>query len=260
MILQEDSRIQLINQSKSTAKGKQRYLRRVKSKIATTVKQYNSIDMNKLFKSGIITVEISVKGETDTYEVKISFGGFLDILHDQLKARNDKFDLQTITKTLVVGFNRSDVYVHCTCPDARYRMAYWQTVNNINSGESENRPSNITNPNDTLGKGCKHILLVLSNTSWILKVASVINNYVKYMSQHQPKLYQTIIYPAIYGREYEEPVQLDIFDDDTLETNKDTLDVSNEFGRTSGQFKSGNKYRFLSQNKDKDQISIDDEE
>lgn len=215
--------------------------------------------MNKLFKDGIITVEVSVKGETDTYNVKISFGGFLDILHDQMKSRNGKLDLQTITKTLVVGFNRGDVYIHCECPDFKYRYNYWDTVKGVNSGDPENRPSDITNPDDNLGRGCKHILLVLSNTSWILRVSSVINNYVKYMSQHQQKLYQTIIYPAIYEKEYEEPVQLDIFDDDNLDTTKDTLDVANELGRTSGQFKSGNKYRFVSKDTDDAQISIDDE-
>lgn len=255
--LQEDSRTNLLSKSKRSTKGLQRFKKRVKSRVANSVKQYNSIDMNKLFKQDILTVEIQVKGETDNYLVKISFGGFLELLHDQLK-RQEKFDLKAVTRALVNGFNKDDVYIHCNCPDARYRFAYWQTRNKIHSGDDENRPSNITNPNDSLGAACKHVLLVLSNTSWILKVASVIFNYVNYMEKHYQKLYANVIYPAIYEKEYEEPVQLDLFDDE-MDTDSDTIDKSNVYAKTKNQFKAGNEYRFTAQEKeDPNQISLDD--
>ena len=206
--LDEASKNQLISQSKATADGKKRYKNRVKSKIVATVKQYNSIDMNKLFKDNILTVDIDVQGETDKYVVKISFGGFLDILHDQLKqSGKDVVDLKMITRALITGFNRNDVYIHCSCPDFRYTYSYYATKNDINSGEPENEPSDERNPDDSKGSGCKHILLVLSNTSWIIKVASVINNYIKYMKKHYQKLYQEIIYPAIYQKEYSEETE-----------------------------------------------------
>jgi hypothetical protein len=48
--------------------------------------------MNKLFKQDILTVDIHVKGETDDYEVKISFGGFLEILKDQLDKLSARLD------------------------------------------------------------------------------------------------------------------------------------------------------------------------
>lgn len=122
-----------------------------------------------------------------------------------------------------------------------YRFAYWATKNNINSGEPQNDNGKwIRNPDDRLGSGCKHILLVLSNNSWLIKVASVINNYIKYMKKYREKQYADIIYPAIYGKPYEEPAQTSMFDDDELASDEDTLDVSNEFGRTSTQFKKGN--------------------
>ena len=76
----EASRNDLITKSKVSNKGRQRFKRRVKSKVASQVKQFNSIDMNKLFKDGILTVNVAVKGETDDYVVKMSFGGFLDLL------------------------------------------------------------------------------------------------------------------------------------------------------------------------------------
>ena len=264
LVLHEDSRTSLITKSKGSQKGLQRFKRRVKSRVANTVKQYNSIDMNKLFKQDILTVDINVKGETNDYQVKISFGGFLELLHDQLK-RNAIFDLKAVTRALVNGFNKDDVYIHCSCPDWQYRYAYYATKNQINSGNAENRPSNITNPNDSLGSGCKHTLLVLSNTSWILKVASTIFNYVNYMEKHYQKLYADIIYPAIYQKEYEEPVQLDLFsDDDTLATDKEIIDTSNKYAVDKTKFQQGNTkgIRFAPKPDDSQQKfddSVDDE-
>ena len=238
--LHEDSRSKLLNKSKQSDKGFQRFKRRVKSRIANSVKQYNAIDMDKLFKKDILTVDIQVKGETDTYTVKISFGGLLQLIRDQIAKQNEKLDYKAITRALILGFNKDDVYIHCSCPDWQYRYSYYATKNGITSGDPETRPSDITNPDDKLGSACKHVLLVLSNTSWILKVAATIYNYINYMEKHYQKLYADIIYPAVYGKAYEEPVQLDIFDDDSLETDTDMLDKSNEYARTKNQFKKGN--------------------
>lgn len=262
MIINEDSRNQLMAKSKSSSDGGlKRFKRRLKSRVGTNTKQYNRINMNQLFKDGILTIGIEVKGETDNYIVKISYGGFLDALHDELKRNNGTLELRNIIKALIIAFNREDVYINCSCPDFKYRFAYWATKNDILDGEPELRPSDETNPDDKLGSGCKHIMLVLSNTSWIIKVASVINNYIKYMEAHMQKAYTTIIYPAVYGKKYEEPVQQTMFDDeqDELVSDEQTIDDSNEEGRTRGQFKPGNKYRFQKQDKpDENQLSIDD--
>jgi len=264
-ILNEDSRTKLLTKSKSSAKGKQRFNRRSKSRVANNVREYNSIDMNKLFKEDILTVNISVKGETSDYTVKISFGGFLDILRDLIDENPNELNLRNITRALITGFNKDDVYIFCSCPDFHYRFGYWATKNKLNSGNPENRPSNITNPNDSLGSGCKHILLVLSNNSWLIKVASVINNYIKYMQKHYPKLYADIIYPAIFNKEYEEPVQLTFDDDKSLatEVDTDTLDKANEYGKKSTQFQKGNTQgvRFAKNDTvDDDQTTLFDDE
>jgi hypothetical protein len=258
--LREDTRNKLMSKSKQSQKGMQRFKRRVKSRVANSVKQYNSIDMNKLFKQDILTVDINVKGETNDYTVKISFGGFLQLLQDQIEKQEGKLDLKAVTRALVNGFNRDDVYIHCSCPDWKYRFNYFATRNQINSGEAENRPSDITNPNDALGSACKHVLLVLSNTSWIIKVGATIYNYINYMQKHYQKLYADIIYPAVYGKEYEEPVQLDIFDDNELATDTDTIDKSNKFAVDNSRFQKGNDKGIRFASKNSDQISIEDNE
>lgn len=253
--LYEDSRSQLLSKSKkgdnyvpsNQSKGKNRYERRLHSKVFHSVKDYNNINMNRLFKDNILDVNVSVHGETDDYSVKMSFGGFLDSLHRELKKNNDILNLRVVSRALTSAFNSDNVYVHCSCPDWQYRFSYWATKNSITSGQAELRPANITNPGDTKGSGCKHVMLVLSNNSWLLKVSSVIFNYINYMEKHYAKLYADIIYPAIYEKNYEEPVQMDMFADEEnpeLETDSDTIDTSNKYARTKTQFKKGNEYRF----------------
>lgn len=251
-IITEDSRNSLIRDSKRSdsykdqSKGKNRYQRRLRSKVASSVKQYNSIDMNKLFKENILDVAVEVHGETSVYEVRMSFAGFLDQLHRQLKQNNDILNLRVVIKSLVAAFNSDDVYVHCNCPDWAYRFSYWSTVNDTSADPSIEQKDNgkgIANPNDTKGRGCKHVLLVLSNNSWLTKVASTIYNYINYMEKHYQRMYADVIYPAIYEKDYEEPVQLDIFsnnDENNLDSDQDSIDKSNEYAVTKNRFKPGN--------------------
>lgn len=259
-IINEDSRNELMAKSKRSSEGGlKRFKRRLKSRVGNSTQQYNRIDMNQLFKNGILSVAIEVKGETDNYLVKISYGGFLDAIKQEVARNNDKLELRNIIKALVISFNREDVYIMCTCLDWRYRFGFWATKNGITSGEPELRPSDETNPDDKLGSGCKHVLLVLSNTSWIIKVASVIKNYINYMEKHMEKSFANVIYPAIYGKKYEKPVQTTMFDKDELDTDTDTIDTSNKQARERGRFKPGNEYRFTRQEKPSEgQMSLDD--
>ena len=244
-LLLEDKRTQLLSTSKTAKKekdGKTRYQKRVKSKVKSNVSNLNKVDFNKLFKDNIVTVNLDVQGETDQYLVTISFGGFLDELRRELKRSNDIISLKIIIRALLNSFNSDNVYIRCNCPDFRYRFAYYLSKEDIIAGDKENRPSDITNPNNDLGDGCKHIMLVLNNTGWIIKLSSVIHNYINYMKEHYKKLYTDIIYPSIYQRRYEEPIDNDdMIDTDELDTSTDIIDKSNIYARDKGKFKVGNK-------------------
>ena len=255
-ILNEVKRSQALSKSKSGDKyvwwnrllGDNRHQRRLHQKVSHSVSNYNKLNMNKLFKDGILDVNIEVRGETDNYLVRISFAGFLDNFQRIAKDR-DNIKLRDITRALTQAFNSDDVYFNCQCADFKYRHAYWASKNGMIAGDPEVRPSDITNPNDTKGGMCKHIAMVMSNNSWIMKVASVIRNYVMYMQKNMPDLYYKIIYPALYGEEYsEEEQQLDIYDvtdeEPELDSSEDELDTSNKWAKTKTQFKPGNKYRF----------------
>lgn len=240
MLLNETTKTQLIQKSKSSPKGRQRFHRRTRSSVANTTAAMNQIDMNKFFSEDILTVGIPVHGETDDYTVTISTAGILNLLKDEVE-KSGTLSYREIAKASITAFNSEDVYISCTCPDQTYRFNYWTTRNDYNSGAPENRPSKITNPNDTLGSSCKHILLVLNNNSWMQRVARSLSNYITYMEKHYPKMYADKIYPAIYGKEYEEPVQITLFDTDELDSTKDTIDVANKWRKDSTKFKPGNQ-------------------
>ena len=88
MVLHEESRNSLIAQGRQGEKertdGKSRFEKRVKSRFSTSVKEYNSIDMNSVFREGILTIGIPIRGETGDYIVRIKFGGFLEQLQQEV--------------------------------------------------------------------------------------------------------------------------------------------------------------------------------
>lgn len=269
-LLLEDKRSELLSQSKSGANyvpwnqyfGKNRYQRRLKSKIAPSIKHFNNIDMNKFFKTDILDVLIDVKGETNIYKVRMSFVGTLDEIHKELQksGATQKIDRRLVLRALTKAFNHDDVYINCTCPDFKYRFKYWATKKNILIGDPENRPAKITNPNNDKGPGCKHIALCLSDASWLIKIASVIYNYINYMEEHDERLFQRYIFPAVYGKPYDE-YQMSVWDEDEEEMASDEEDIrrANEIARRRGQFQKGNEYRFSkTQPGDDDQLTFDD--
>ena len=227
-----------------------------------TTSAMNRIDMNKLFTEDILTVGIPVQGETDDYIVTLSFGGLMELIRREVE-RTGNLSFREISRAVINGFNRDDVYISCSCPDFAFRFKYFATRNNYNSTDPETRPSKITNPDDSLGSSCKHILLVLNNNSWAQRVARVISNYIKYMETHYQKMYADKIYPAIYGKEYEEPVQTTLFDTDELDSTSDTLSTANKWRQQSTRFQPGNEQgiRFASNNRaPQNQLTLDTEE
>lgn len=256
-LLSEAKRSDLINKSKAgdnykdMSKGKNRYERRLKSRVATSVSQYNKIDMDAFWKRDILTVGIDVHGETDDYVVTIRFQGVIkEIARDIQSSTNNKqgkFEFKNIAKALSRKFNSEDVFIGCTCPDFKYRMRYYSFKNGYGV-QYEPRPSNITNPNDTKGAGCKHTLLVLGNLDWMMKVASVIYNYVKWSMKYMQNNYATYIFPKLYGVPYKQAVQLNIFDNGILPTDQKTISGVIQTGRqgkdAKGRWVAGNSYRF----------------
>lgn len=247
--LDEATRTQLVAQSrnagkyKDTSRGANRFQRKKYSKVANQVKSFNSIDMNKLFKQDILQVDIPVIGENDEYTVTIKLEGVVAEIQKNIKNNNNKFEYRTVLQSLTKVFNTADVYSKCRCPDFKYRFAHWNIIKNVSVDDSSQDPGpgrGIVNPNDDKGRGCKHILLTLSNGEWMMKVTSVITNYCHYLSEKKPEAFLKLVFPKLYGVPAAEAAQNGIVEDnEDLETGKDLIDIVNEWAKNRGKFKKG---------------------
>lgn len=217
--LDEASKAQLIDKSKKADIVKSykttRWVRRKEQTLSKLQRDYNKVDMDSLFKGRRFSFTIRVIGETNTYYVKLSWDDLLKYIKDKIKFFK-KFDWKAVYTALVKSIDEKDIYVSCSCPDWQYRFAYQATQGEYNSGPAEIRASDITNPNDSKGAGCKHILAALDDWDPLMKLAICIDNYVKYIKNNNPNLYRDIIEPALYGEgspeydvtdELEEPKQ-----------------------------------------------------
>ena len=247
--LAEATRAELVSKSrgagdyKDDSRGRNRFERKKYSKIANSVKAYNQIDMNDLFKKDILEVGIPVVGETDSYVVTVKIEGVIAELQKAVKNNGNKFEYKSVVQALTKAFNANNVYIKCTCPDFRYSFAHNAIRNGYSVDDTSKDPGpgkGSRNPNDDKGKGCKHVLLVLANGDWLMKVASVINNYVHYAEQHLTKPFLSVIFPKIYGIPADEMVEQGLVDDDKyLDSSAGLIDAINEYGRNRGKYQKG---------------------
>lgn len=92
----------------------------------------------------------------------------------------------------------------------------------------------------------------MSNLDWVMKVSSVLNNYIKYCQKNLQKNYADYIFPKIYGMPYQKAVQLSLFDDGLLPSDQALLTkvASTNLGDKDekGRWVTGNKYKFQKTN------------
>lgn len=247
--LTEDTRVVLVNKSKSMGlyknqmRGKNRFERKKHSQIAKTVKQYNKIDMNKVFKEDILEVSIPVIGETDTYTVNIRLEDVVKEIAKNIKNNKNKLEYKTIVQSVTKIFNSGNVWVKCSCPDYKYRFAHWNIVNRVSVDDTSKDPGpgkGIANPNDDKGRGCKHVLLCLANGDWVMKVSSVINNYIHYAEEKLQKPFLKLIFPKLYGVPYDEAIENDLLPEDfELDSSESIIDAINDWGKNRGKIQKG---------------------
>lgn len=207
--LNEKKRSELISQSQKAkatkSYGTTRYDRRSKVKIINTVRNFDNIDMNAVFKNNQLTFKLPIQGETHTYEITILFKGICDSAKREIKANNNHLEYKCWYKAVIKAIEQQDIYLHCTCDDWKYRMAYWSTKDRYNAGQAQLIPARYTNPNNDQGAGCKHVLCALTNLEWAALIAVVLNNYVKYMKEHYADKYERLIKPVLYDEDMIDP-------------------------------------------------------
>ena len=220
----EATRQSLINSSKTAGPyknqtyGKNRWERKKLSKITDANKAFNKIDMNQLFKQDILLVTLPVIGETASYEVSVKFNGIINEISKNLKANKNFFEFKTVIQAVSKVLNNEDTYIKCNCEDYKYRYKHWNIISKVDIEGTDKDPGpgkGIRNPNDSLGRGCKHVLLVLANLDWIMKVSSVIFNYINYAAMSLQKPFLNVILPKLYGVTVEDSVSAGLVEKET---------------------------------------------
>lgn len=126
-----------------------------------------------------ITNDLYLYFKANGYTVGVKFKNYKQVL---LKYLNGKFSGDTtkvIQKSLAYAIKNLHVETACDCPDFKYRYAYMSTKKKYGLNQSENRPSNKTNP-DLIGGLCKHQIKVMNAPSkWLPYVIPAIRDFIK---------------------------------------------------------------------------------
>ncbi len=246
--LREDTRNTLVNKSKNvdgyknTKFGKNRWERKRLSKVANKVKMFNDLDMNMFVKQDTLLVNVPVQGETNEYTVTLRMEGVMTEIQKSVKGNNNKFEYKNVVQALVKVFNSADIKIKCTCDDFKYNYAHNLIVNNnsVDDTSKDPGPGHTGKVMQMKGQGCKHILLVLSNQDWIMKLASTVSNYIKFLAANKKDLFMKIIFPKLYGVDKDKAIENNLIqDEETLETSKDIIDTINKWAVEKGRFKKG---------------------
>ena len=217
MQLQEKSRSDLLSKSMTAKPTKSynttRFERRKLQTMKTSTSIFNKLDMNSVFKSDALSLEIPVEGETNTYTVTILFDGICKDIQRELKKNDYNLEFKVIYKAIVRAIKNQNMFIGCTCKDYKFRFQYIATKERYNALQAQLVPATQTNPNDDQGAGCKHILKVLDDLSWAMQLATALNNYILYMKKNKQKLFNDIMFRSIYGMPYRSAVEKGIIEE-----------------------------------------------
>ena len=217
MQLQEKSRSDLLSKSMTAKPTKAynttRFERRKLQTMKTSSSIFNKLDMNSVFKSDALSLEIPVEGETNTYTVTILFDGICKDIQRELKKNDYNLEFKVIYKAIVRAIKNQNMFIGCTCKDYKFRFQYIATKERYNALQAQLVPATQTNPNNDQGAGCKHILKVLDDLSWAMQLATTLNNYILYMKKNKQKLFNDIMFRSIYGMPYRSAVEKGIIEE-----------------------------------------------
>ena len=248
LYLTEDTRAQLLSKSrnadtyKDTKFGRNRFERKKLSKIATQVKSYSDLNMDQFFKQDLLEINVPVIGETNNYTVTIALTGVVEEIAKNIRNNNDILEFKTIFQALTKVFNSGQVKVRCTCPDFKFSYAHNLILNrnSVDGTDKDPGAGKTGKVANMTGQGCKHILLVLSNQDFLIKVASVIHNYIFYIESHMQQAFTKIIFPKLYRIPISAAPEENLVPEDTkLDTEKHLIEIINDWAKNRGKFKKG---------------------
>lgn len=165
-----------VDRMNMVGKTKQQSPDRYSRRLGYRVNSYNGIDPEKLLEDDMLVTQMKVGDHLCT----IAYEGVIENLYNIVsKQPKSNITLQSVIRAVTKSIDDTDIYVDCDCGDFVYRYAYWATKYGYKYGKPETRPSKITNPEDKMGAMCKHLTMLLSNKRWMVRLSSIVNDFVK---------------------------------------------------------------------------------
>lgn len=147
-----------------------------------SAKDFKNVNFRQLMEHDTFTWIARVGDHT----VAISFEGPFEDLKFYVKGmrgpnRLKRINVKLVAAALSKSLDENDLYISCTCPDFRYRFAYYCTQEDCKFGKQENRPPKYkqTNMDNSKGLLCKHLLSVLIGKRWVTSAAKAWLDYMK---------------------------------------------------------------------------------
>ena len=166
--LMEVTRSELV--SKSRSEDPKRYTDRMSYRPAS----FEGVNIKELFENDDLVFTTKVGNWTCTLAVS----GVLSALKELVGPKN-KCTYADVLKVVNKQLDKDGLRIECSCPDWLYGgYKYMATKGGYNYGTPEYRPPKRNNPLER-GSMCKHLASVITNKTWIVKVAAGINNWIR---------------------------------------------------------------------------------
>lgn len=185
--LEEITRWEIIRRSQKESK------KRFEKKKFYRAKDFNNVDFEELFTNDSFVWSSRV----GDYIVTIAFEGPFQNLYYEVRnwsGRNrwKKITLQLLTKCLSKALDTEDLQVNCSCPDFKFRFAFWLSRPDVDAkyGVKQNIAPKVQNVKNNQGYVCKHVLAVLYGKRWVPAAAKAWLNFI----QANPKLAEELIW------------------------------------------------------------------
>lgn len=140
------------------------------------VKGYSGIDPSELLTKDILVTKV----EVGDYECIVAYKGVLENLAKIVRKQpSHNITLQSVIRAVTQSIDETDILVDCSCDDWKYRFSYVASKHGYKYGKPETRPPNVTNPDDDKGSMCKHLTMLLANKRWLVRLSSIVNDFIK---------------------------------------------------------------------------------
>lgn len=157
------------------------------------VKDFDTLNFEDLFENDSFVWNHRV----GDYLVTVAFEGAFQNLYHRVRAwtginRYKRISAKMLMQCISEALDEEELQVRCTCPDFKYRFAYWLSRPDVDGiyGTRQNVAPTIRNTQNNQGYVCKHILASLYGKRWVPAAAKAWYSFI----QANPEVSEELIW------------------------------------------------------------------